>query len=823
MKSMMLNVFFPAWEWGPRERPDLRYVSFSYSSTLTERDNEKFCYLVQSQEYQELYGRLVRVTKEGVGRISNTARGWKFASSVGGVGTGERGDRILADDLHKVSEAESELVRGDTVTWFRESMQNRLNDLADGAIIVLGQRVNESDVSGVIIEEYPNYEHLCYDKETEVLTRCGWVKFSDLNPDNVVCSEILAVNPKTLQAQWEFPTKYISYKYTGEMIHYSSNSSDLLVTPDHRMLYKIPNDWKINKKTDWRVAPARDLPKDFYIPQAVNWKGSDTEEIMFGGQIWKSSVLAEFMGWYLSEGCSSVKSCCTRIIQKPGVLADEIEQILINSPFDFRKSLRKSGGCLEFAIGSKSLAEALEPLGNSHTKYVPSIIRSLSPDLLKLFIITFVKGDGCAAGRNGNGLTMSSRSERLIDGIQECCIKSGWAASKKRREIPERPFNGYILPGGFIYTLYIHTSKMEGLPRKWYTKIRKENIKSVAYDDTVYCVSVPSTALVVRRNGIVSVSGNCVPMEFQEPRCETSIGWKDPRTYDGELAWPEKYPDSVLGPYKTRPYLWAGQYQQRPEPRGGGIIKRDYWKIWDREAMAANDVKPGLFPPFEFILASADTAFTEKKENDYSALVIIGAWVETSQEQRYSEQFGTPRLMLIHAWHKRLTLHGRTDIVKMHGETKEEFEERKRQNWGVVEHLAADCRKFKVDKLIIENKASGISVEQEMRRLFSREPWTVALHDPGRMDKVARAYTVQHLFADGLIWRPDTDWAQPVEDELASLPRGAHDDLADAMINGIIHLRRMDLAKRKDESHQSIERLLYGPEKQQSRRLHYFG
>jgi phage terminase large subunit-like protein len=479
MKSMLLNVWWPAYEWGPLQRPDLRYVSFSYSSTLTERDNEKFCYLVQSPEYQDLYGKTVKVVKEGVGRISNTARGWKFASSVGGVGTGERGDRILADDLHKVSEAESETVRESTATWFRESMQNRLNDLARGAIIVLGQRVNEGDVSGVILEEYPDYTHFC-----------------------------------------------VPMEYDGR-----------------------------------------------------------------------------------------------------------------------------------------------------------------------------------------------------------------------------------------------------------------------------------------------DIRGNA--------KLETSIGWADPRTEDGELAWPERYPDEVLKPFKTRPYLWSGQYQQAPAPRGGGIIKRDYWKIWDAEAQKANDVKPGMFPTFEFILASFDGAFTEKEENDYSALVIIGAWVETSEESRYSEMFGTPRLMMINAWHKRLTLHGKTDeFVQLPHETKPEFEERRKQGWGIVEHIAADCKKFKVDKLIIENKANGHSVEQEMRRLFSRENWTVALHDPGRLDKVARAYSVEHLFSDGLIWRPDTAWGQLIEDELANLPRGAHDDVADAAINGIVHLRRMALAQRKDESHQAIENLLF-PSKPQKAIKHY--
>ena len=137
------------------------------------------------------------------------------------------------------------------------------------------------------------------------------------------------------------------------------------------------------------------------------------------------------------------------------------------------------------------------------------------------------------------------------------------------------------------------------------------------------------------------------------------------------------------------------------------------------------------------------------------------------------------------------------------------IEQRRKQGWGVVEHIAADCKRFKVDKLIIENKASGYDVAHEMIRLFSREAWTVALHDPGRLDKVGRAYTVQHLFSDGLVWRPDTDWGQAVEDELASLPRGAHDDLADSSVNAVMHLRRMQLAQRKDESHSAITEMLY--------------
>jgi hypothetical protein len=60
-----------------------------------------------------------------------------------------------------------------------------------------------------------------------------------------------------------------------------------------------------------------------------------------------------------------------------------------------------------------------------------------------------------------------------------------------------------------------------------------------------------------------------------------------------------------------------------------------------------------------------------------------------------------------------------------------------------------------------------------------------------------------------------------VVDELAQIPRGAHDDLADAMINGIVHLRKMSLAPRREDSHYAIERMLY-PDSQR-RKLNYEG
>jgi hypothetical protein len=114
--------------------------------------------------------------------------------------------------------------------------------------------------------------------------------------------------------------------------------------------------------------------------------------------------------------------------------------------------------------------------------------------------------------------------------------------------------------------------------------------------------------------------------ETGEPFEGNDIGWIDPRAldeegnllspremaqYEGELAWPERF-DSKFDrdqAYEIGEYGYAGQYQQSPVPRKGGIIKREYWQDYLIP-------KSGKFPDMEFVCVSVDTAFTEKEEND---------------------------------------------------------------------------------------------------------------------------------------------------------------------------------------------------------------
>ena len=286
-----------------------------------------------------------------------------------------------------------------------------------------------------------------------------------------------------------------------------------------------------------------------------------------------------------------------------------------------------------------------------------------------------------------------------------------------------------------------------------------------------------------------------ITMEFEPERYPidyegTDIGWIDPREEKDELAWPERFPPETIVKMKTNfgPYAWAGQYQQSPVARGGGIIKRDWWQLWE-----PSDEK---WPTFDYLVGSLDSAFTEKEENDPSGMTVWGI---------FKGENGLPCAMLVKAWRKHLELHG--TVVERHSdETYRQWRRRAEPGWGLVEWVAETCR-FRnsdgvvignVDRLIIEGKASGISAMQEMQRLYSTEGWlTETVKVTG--DKVARAHAVVATFANLQVWAPAREWADLVIDETSIFPRGRYKDLTDSTTQALSHLRKLGLLQHRDE------------------------
>ena len=306
----------------------------------------------------------------------------------------------------------------------------------------------------------------------------------------------------------------------------------------------------------------------------------------------------------------------------------------------------------------------------------------------------------------------------------------------------------------------------------------------------------------------------CLPMEFECWRkpLKTAIGFQDPRTEECELLFPERFPEEVVERDKRvmGPYAVSGQFQQSPSPRGGGIIRRDWWQIWDAETAAAQGINnEDAFPPMDYVVASLDTAYTEKQENDPSALTVWGIWQRSgreissiiSQQHRIEIVDGrdtVPCAMLMNAFEKRLPIHGE-DVERYPGETLKAYENRAREEWGLVEWVIHTCNRFRVDLLLIESKANGISVAQEIQRLNRNTDWGVRLINPGNADKVARAYAVQGIFSSGVVYAPDRGWADKVITQAESFPKASHDDLVDSTTQALKYLRETGLLRRADE------------------------
>lgn len=170
MKSLLSGVFWPAWEWGPKDRPATRIIGSSYSEDYAKRDNRRMRDLIQSDWYQALWP--TKLVSSGELRFSNEATGFRQGIPFSRL-TGGRGDRVIIDDPHSVDGAESEADRNSTVRTFRESVPTRLNNPEKSAIVVIMQRLHEQDVSGTILALKLGYEHLMLPMEFEPERRCS--------------------------------------------------------------------------------------------------------------------------------------------------------------------------------------------------------------------------------------------------------------------------------------------------------------------------------------------------------------------------------------------------------------------------------------------------------------------------------------------------------------------------------------------------------------------------------------------------------------------------------------------------------------------------
>lgn len=159
MKSLTVCVFWPAWMW--IQKPEMRFLFSSYSEDLSVRDNVKCQRIILSNWYQRNWGNNFSIITANKSKLENNRMGYRLATSVCGMVTGEGGDAIIVDDPHNAQDITSAVKRDNVHRWWDEAMSSRLNNPKTGVRIIIMQRLHEEDLAGHILAKENDYVHLC--------------------------------------------------------------------------------------------------------------------------------------------------------------------------------------------------------------------------------------------------------------------------------------------------------------------------------------------------------------------------------------------------------------------------------------------------------------------------------------------------------------------------------------------------------------------------------------------------------------------------------------------------------------------------------------
>lgn len=331
--------------------------------------------------------------------------------------------------------------------------------------------------------------HDCYDEDTEILTEYGWIKGVDL-------IEGIRVGTMDLDSgvfEYQTPSAIINKRYIGELIEYKdSDNTDLLVTPNHRMVYQ-DKDNTINDR-NYKVSPAVNVQAGYkYFPISCENPNEDYDI---------SDDEIKLLAWIASDGSVRGNNGYT-IYQSKIDKSKVIEELLESLGIQYQKTTRIRN--IDSICGIKLKKDILPANeyrfkeflfeGEYNNKYkIPTFAYKFSQRQFDIFINSYIDGDG-SRKYNLDGTAkrgcMIYGLEGMLKQLQILCVMNN--AKTSITKYREKDFRLNIILNkkntGF------HTGKS----------------KVIDYDGRVWCATVPNTTLVIRRNSKVQIQGNCLP------------------------------------------------------------------------------------------------------------------------------------------------------------------------------------------------------------------------------------------------------------------------------------------------------------------------
>lgn len=325
--------------------------------------------------------------------------------------------------------------------------------------------------------DYLEGNHECFSDDTEVLTERGWVLFKDLTDQDKVAS----YDKKADEITFDLPIARQDYDHNGKVYSIKGTTTSLLITGNHRLLYK-----KTLKNSPWNLTKIDNIPKiknRLLFKTAVFSKNAEftisDKQLNLASMLYKMSSLEDGVFTFTAE---------KDVLDNFLVTLEEnnINHDLKEKPIDLNDYIGKfiSEPIKQSFIVSFNASELKgTPLENLDPNSPPTWLNKLSQRQFDMFVLALAVKQYNNSGTEKGIAVVNERA--FLDALQIASI-----------------FHGY--------DAYLNKDGSLGLVSRDYVMLDKfgDKVKEQIYEGKVYCVTTKNDTVVVRREGKVSITGN---------------------------------------------------------------------------------------------------------------------------------------------------------------------------------------------------------------------------------------------------------------------------------------------------------------------------
>lgn len=348
-----------------------------------------------------------------------------------------------------------------------------------------------------------NGKGYCHTADTEVLTERGWQAWPDYN----YTDQLATVNPLTGAMEFQTPFEKHVYEYKGEMIHSSNRRMDFGVTPDHRMMVRKWDERARTLSDQYSFCRAGEIGWYAGLMHAPKgWLGTDLVEVEIpGDRSYDGDDFIALLSLIVSDGFAAKYDPQGSLVSFASFRPECRDRVAaLAARLGFREQPSRPGVWNRWGAGA--LADWM--FANCYTgggykaqhKKIPDLVKVASRRQIEHFLTW--NGDQ-NHNRDAHGEHYYSASKRMIDDLQELCLRVG-----RRGTITHRGPRNQMMPQGTRSqsreSWDLCVSKTDQLCLD-----KKKHIEQDKYNGLVYCAAVPNGTLITRRNGSVLISGNC--------------------------------------------------------------------------------------------------------------------------------------------------------------------------------------------------------------------------------------------------------------------------------------------------------------------------